>query len=282
MPRRTKPWPVDMPDTLVISGGGTRGIVALGAIHALRQHGFLDNVTNFVGTSAGAYMAAVCATKQSCIDILERMQRNPFKGSVNIASLETCFGLDNGTSLQQWVDSTLGIHGSFRDVLETHGMNLVVCVTNVTSKCPTYWSMRTSESLDIGFAVRVSCSVPLIFGAVSYGTNLYTDGCVCDNVPWRYAVDTLGSKRVLLIVFESTENTESGKGPSSLEAYVSMLMEATMINVPSATSPESSIVTVFRIQVSHSGLDFEIPPSQMANLFTNGYRQGLLFVKKNV
>jgi NTE family protein len=268
-----------MPDTLVMSGGGTRGLVALGAIHALRQHGFLDTVRHFVGTSAGAYMAAACATKQSCIDLLKRMQRTPFKGVPDISCLETSFGFDNGTSLQKWVDATLGIHGSFQEVFETHGNNVTVCVTDVTSKCPAYWSTRTSPFLDIGFAVRVSCSVPIVFGAVSYGPKMYTDGCVCDNAPWRYAIDTLGAKRVLLIVFESSQSPSPG--PISFDTYVSMLTEARLNDLPT-TPRESRIVTVFKIQVAHSGLQFDVPPDEMDALFRDGYRQGLLFVKKHV
>ena len=281
MPRRIKLRPVDRPDTLVISGGGTRGIVALGAIHALHENGFLDDVKHYVGTSAGAFMAAVCATRQSCVEVLKRMRNRPFKGSVDVACLGTSFGFYNGTSLQRWVDSNLGLHGTFRDVSRTHGTNLVVCVTDVTSKCPAYWSTRTAETLDVGFAVRVSCSVPIIFGAVSVGPNMYTDGCVCDNAPWRYAVDVLGAKRVLLIVFDSTSIDDTSSGPRSLDAYVSILMEARLNDLP-ATQRELSVVTVLKVHVSHSGLDFDVPPDEMDSLFKDGYRQGLLFVKKHV
>ena len=41
-------------DTLVLSGGSTKGIIILGALQYLADNFYLSEVKNFIGTSSGA------------------------------------------------------------------------------------------------------------------------------------------------------------------------------------------------------------------------------------
>ena len=54
-------------ETLVLSGGGMKGVASLGAVSALRRAGALRHVKRVVGTSAGALVAAALA-----VDRVER------------------------------------------------------------------------------------------------------------------------------------------------------------------------------------------------------------------
>ena len=53
----------DVYRTLVVGGGGIRGVAALGAAARLADAGLLADVDTFVGTSAGALVCAVLAVR---------------------------------------------------------------------------------------------------------------------------------------------------------------------------------------------------------------------------
>lgn len=57
------------------------------------------------------------------------------------------------------------------------------------------------NDVDIGTAVRASCSYPVVFSPCNYKNIKLIDGGIRENVPWK-ELKTLGAEKVLSIVFD--------------------------------------------------------------------------------
>lgn len=57
------------------------------------------------------------------------------------------------------------------------------------------------NDINIGKAVRVSCSYPVVFSPCEYNNKVLVDGGIRENIPWRETKE-LGADKVLSVVFE--------------------------------------------------------------------------------
>lgn len=66
------------------------------------------------------------------------------------------------------------------------------------------------NDINIGKAVRASCSYPVVFSPCPYKNIKLIDGGIRENVPWK-ELKTLGANKVLSILFEDEENQNCDK-----------------------------------------------------------------------
>ncbi|MGN1301489.1 MAG: patatin-like phospholipase family protein [Clostridia bacterium] len=57
------------------------------------------------------------------------------------------------------------------------------------------------DDINIGKAVRASCSYPVVFSPCKYNNKVLVDGGIRENIPWR-ETKNLGANKVLSVVFE--------------------------------------------------------------------------------
>ncbi len=267
------------PDTLVVSGGGLKGVAALGAVSVLRRRGVLRHVKTMVGTSAGALVCAILACGKDPREVASRLGPRSFRPNIDLAGLPRSFGLDTGAGLLDFIDEVLGERLTFAQLHRLHGVKLVVCVTNVAKRCPEYLGPDTHPDLDVALALRMSCSVPLYFAAVNLGPEqVYVDGVISDNFPCEWAL-AQGSRSVLGIRFKS-----KGGSVPTLEAYLAALAECAIRQPksPSAGGARLRGVQVLDLDTGTTApLNLNAPRRQMRALFTRGTRQTKLWLKKN-
>ena len=77
----------------------------------------------------------------------------------------------------------------------------VICFTSYCNR--EHFSDNTVfvHDVDIGKAVRASCSYPVVFSPCDYGKTKLIDGGIRENVPWK-ELKMLGAERVVSIVFD--------------------------------------------------------------------------------
>ena len=260
-------------DTLVVSGGGLKGVAALGAASVLRRRGLLRGVTTMVGTSAGALVCAVLACGRDPREIAGALGPTSFRPDINLRDLPRSFGLDTGSGLLSFIDGILGERVTFAQLHDRHGIKLVVCVTNVTRRCAEYLGPDTHPDMDVALALRMTCSVPLYFSAVHLGPDaVYVDGVITDNFPCEWALAN-GARRVLGVRFKST----SGPVPT-LETYLAALADCTM-RQPSARLPR---VDVLQLDTgATAALNLNASRAHMRALYRAGSAQTKAWLKKN-
>jgi predicted acylesterase/phospholipase RssA len=263
-------------ETLVVSGGGMKGVASLGAAVALKRAGALRGVNTYVGTSAGALVATALALDRASDKLLDGFAASRYRPDIDLGNLARGFGLDGGSGLQRWIDYLLdGGRYTFADVLRLHGVRLVVCVTNVTERRAEYLGPDTAPDMDVALALRMSCAVPLYFSAVSHGGCLYVDGGVSDNFPLAWAGREFGRGGVLGIAFRP----RPVDGCSSLESYVGALLEcATRHHHGDCHGDDHNVL---RLDTgARSAFDFGMPRRDLRRLYGSGARQARAWLKK--
>lgn len=77
----------------------------------------------------------------------------------------------------------------------------VICFTSCQFRKAISDHIIYVNDINIGTAVRASCSYPVVFSPCTYKNIKLIDGGIRENVPWK-ELKTLGAKKVLSIVFD--------------------------------------------------------------------------------
>jgi NTE family protein len=172
--------------TVVLSGGGLRGLAHIGALKALRTLGV--TVHEYIGTSMGSLVCALAAggmdiegMEQLALDLksddildfsLSHMVRNALRTS----------SVYRGERLMQYFERIIPID-SFK-LLEKP---LLVNAVDVDYGNEVYWGSEGFDDVPVHIAVCASCALPGVFPAVKIGESFYVDGGVMTNLAVRKA-----------------------------------------------------------------------------------------------
>lgn len=261
-------------DTLVLSGGGIKGITMLGAMGYMHDEGVFRHIDHFIGTSVGAIVATAMAMGLVPREVF-RHHVIPFTYSpdIDLTRLERNFGLDSGKNLEKWIAAFIP-ETTFSAFYKTYKKSVTVCVTNLNTHSAEYCSKETTPDLSIRTALRMSCSVPLYFSAVKYNGNLYVDGGVACNFPIRYAFES-GGKNVLGVRFSAPEKQEHHSW--TLESFLGALLESNV----NRKHPHGATVVKLETGSITQPLNFKLSKHEKKELYRTGYQQMELFFKKH-
>ena len=204
-----KPQRPFKPSILIMKGGGIKGIAYVGALEVLEDYGY--KFEHFVGSSAGAITAALCATGHSIEelrDILGKTDFNNFKDGIlsyipyNILRLPLGIfiiyvfkGLYKGNTFNIWLEQHLekkfpqlqGAPTRLEDI-PTKGKRLTVFASvkdkpfyEFDSKHPRITAGNRTEK--ITFACRCSMAIPYFFRPEKIEGDLAFDGGTQNNYP---------------------------------------------------------------------------------------------------
>jgi predicted acylesterase/phospholipase RssA len=154
-----------------------------------------------------------------------------------------------------------------------HGVDLVVCVTNVTQRVPEYMGPDTTPTMEVSTALRMTCTIPLYFSALKHGDNVYVDGAVSDNFPLDWASHRYGATTVAGITFKPRASDPATK----LEDYLGALVECTTRRHDSTDPRVLELDTGAR-----SAFEFNMSQRDMKRLYLTGAKQAKAWLKKNV
>ena len=154
---------------IALSGGGTRGIVHVGALKALEENGIFPSIV--AGTSAGSIVGAMYAQGYTPAEILsiasERSLiwmfslRLPTKGFVRHTFLRKM--------LQRYIPAN-----TFEDLKKP----LYIAVTNLNAG-----KVEIINSGPLHDVIIASASIPVLYEPIRIGANWYADGGLLMNLP---------------------------------------------------------------------------------------------------
>lgn len=176
--------------TLILSGGGTKGLCILGALQYMQDTKRLecDSIKRFIGTSIGAiisYFLAIGYTPMELVvwlcshNVLESLSMNNFDGILKGD------GVYNYSTLHKEYEvmtrEKMDFIPTLRGVKERFGKELVMCTYNFTKKKKEYLGWRTHPDLSCLDAMRMSSNLPFIFSPFWYEGDEYIDGGIVEN-----------------------------------------------------------------------------------------------------
>lgn len=266
-----------LPDTLVLSGGATKGFITLGSLQCIYDQNLHKNFKYFIGTSSGAMICYFLAIGYSPIEIMVYICTRNFMeklSQINIVSMINGTGAASYNIIQEQLEKMtidkIGYYPTLLDLKEKFGV-ILYCVThNFTEEKTEYLSYITYPNLPCITALRMSSNLPFIFDKYKYGNSFYIDGGISDNFAIDFA-DKIGEKilGILLqpeIVISDMNNT--------LE-YIYKLMFIPIIQaLEYKINNASSKCQVVKLKSSKFNfLTFSLSSKDKLELFSSGYQQ---------
>jgi NTE family protein len=190
------------PFTLVLSGGGLKGLAHIGVLRALAERGLEPSlvVGSSIGSLIGAAWAAGTTPERMEARALQVRRRDVFQ----VARADVAFrrlmapALYRREPLEALVRDLVGAV-TFREL----SRRLLVNTTDLHSGMQVMWGLPGLSHARVSDAVTASCALPGIFPPREIDGRAYVDGAVVENLPVRLAA-SLGSGPIIAVNVAAT------------------------------------------------------------------------------
>jgi predicted acylesterase/phospholipase RssA len=234
-----------MKNALVISGGGSKGAFAVGAIEVLREKDITFDMV--AGTSTGALIAPLVATDeiQWLRAIYSRVRTEDIIRKRNIFDILTHDAIYDTNPLWSLLN-TIITQDRYQELIDA-SMELYITTVNLQSGQIEYWnqhqsgpvgSSTTGEPLSrqaLLKAIFASASEPVLMPNVRIKENgdQYVDGGVREIAPLRIAIDN-GATRIYAIVLRPEKRERKDKTydfiVKTLKRTINLFVEEVAVN----------------------------------------------------
>lgn len=179
------------PFTLVLSGGGLKGMAHIGVLKALQERGMVPAAV--VGSSMGALVGAAWAAGMP-IGIMEQQallvrRRHIFRVAHVDMALKRMLSpaVYRREPLETLIGRLVG-HRTFDDLDHP----LLVNTVDLHTGQQVLWGLPGRRNVRVADAVFASCALPGIFPPREIDGHCYVDGAVVENLPVRIATMATG------------------------------------------------------------------------------------------
>lgn len=177
-------------DILVLSGGASKGIAQIGALHCMKKHNMLPDVKTIAATSAGSMTGLLYIMGYQPLEmyrIIKLIDLEMVK-DINAYNLITKYGLDDGTRLMLVIKKLMIAKGydtdiTFLDLYAKTNVTFIVTGACITDKKPYYFSYIDYPDMKVIDAIRISSAFPIAFTPIMYDGKMFIDGGCIDNFP---------------------------------------------------------------------------------------------------
>jgi predicted acylesterase/phospholipase RssA len=182
---------------------------------------------NFIGTSAGAIICFFLVLEYTSSEIrdfiFEQSESSVITDIICIDNIIETMGLvsgqmavSNGNNITKLFQNILlkktnKLDITFIDLAKTYGKNLVICASNITQETYEFFSVDTTPEMSVIDALRMSCSIPLLFSPVSWNNSLYVDGGLYCNFPLLYFEHELKNNSIRDVLGICVKNKNGGQ-----------------------------------------------------------------------
>jgi NTE family protein len=192
----------DSPFTLVLSGGGLKGLAHIGVLQALEERHLVPSlvVGSSIGSLIGAAWAAGVPARLMETRALQVRRRDVFQ----VARADVAFrrllapALYRREPLEELICSLVG-QANFEDLKR----RILINTVDLHSGMQVMWGLPGLRNLRVSDAVAASCALPGIFPPREINGRAYVDGAVVENLPVRMAA-SLGQGPILAINVAAT------------------------------------------------------------------------------
>lgn len=191
------------PFTLVLSGGGLKGLAHIGVFQALEELGHRPHVV--VGSSMGSLVAAAWAAGHSVAAMRERALAVRRKHVFQVAHADMALrrmrapAIYRAEPLDHLISSLVG-ERTFDDL----ACPLIINTVDINSGMQVLWGQPGLRDIPVKDAVFASCALPGLFPPRQIRGRYYCDGAVVRNLPVRATSGSGGSPLIAVDVGSSS------------------------------------------------------------------------------
>ena len=207
---------------LALSGGGVKGVAHAGALKALEEEKIkIDYIS---GTSSGSIIATLYAIGYRPDEIYDIFEKNAKKikyvDGINIWKAIYGFivkrkimidGFNSGAIIEKLINKMCS-NKNIENIQEIKMPLLIPTVNLHTGAIYVFTSLKKRtqfsdqikyiDDIEIGKAVRASCSYPGVFSPCTYAGTELVDGGIRKNIPWKLT-KKMGADQVISIIFKN-------------------------------------------------------------------------------
>ena len=190
------------PLRIALSGGAMLGVSHIGALEVLQERGHLKCVREYIGTSAGAFVAFclsigyTLSELRALITVFNFSQIQNLEPEIMFEFIGS-YGIDNGANVDKLIGVLLRAKGfspeiTFREFGENYGErpNLRIFATEITKCSLKEFSRKETPDATLKFALRASISIPMVFTPVEDVSGaLFVDGGLVAPFPFHALTD---------------------------------------------------------------------------------------------
>jgi NTE family protein len=172
--------------SLVLSGGGLKGLAHIGVLRALEERGLVPSLV--VGVSMGALIGGAWAAGRRIRELEDRALSLERGDVFRIAHLDMALrrmlapAVYRREPLDRIIDDLVG-ERTFRDLEH----RLLVNTVDINSGHPMLWGLPGLDTARVADAVFASCALPGILPPREVNGHFCADGAIVDNLPVRAA-----------------------------------------------------------------------------------------------
>lgn len=182
-------------NTLIMSGGAFKCIYFLGSLHKICTK---TEFKHYAGTSCGAILATLLSVGYSPLEIFKKLLK--IKVTLNITkSLEYTIQIVE----EMLEEKNISKKVTFEELYLKTGKEIAFVSSNVSRLREEIFSKYTHPHTSVILAMKLSCSLPIIFPISKYNNDIFIDGIFFDNFPIKLSKLFTGTKKVVCITTSS-------------------------------------------------------------------------------
>lgn len=202
-------------DTLVLSGGGVKGIAYVGVFKKLKELNI--NIKEICTVSVGAIMGLLYVLGYNYEELVSeiKMQNMDTLRDIKISNFLSKYGIDSGKNIIKWIEYLLEGKGYSKDItfMELYNNTSIkyrVLATNLNKYETMIFDYINCPDMKITRAIRMSIGIPFVFTVQKYKGDVLVDGAIVNNYPIDLYKDRLESVLGMNVV-TSVEKGDIGK-----------------------------------------------------------------------
>lgn len=207
---------------ICFAGGGIKGVAHIGVLKALEEENI--NFDYVAGTSSGSIIAALYSIGYKSDEIYEILKK--YNKKINYFEIKNILkliygilikrkiiitGLNSGEKIEKLINKELN-KKNINNINQINKKLLIPSVSLIDGKIFIFSSIKNrkiysdkiiyNNDINIGKAIRASCSYPGVFEPMPFENNYLIDGGIRENVPWKELKEN-GADKVISVVFQN-------------------------------------------------------------------------------
>ncbi len=217
-----------MYENLVISGSYISTIIYIGALSILESKNILYTIKNYLGSSFSCIILLLLNLNYT-VDEIVIIYKNLL--SSNIFNIYKCdiinfinnYGLFDsnefdsiikGYITNKYYDENI----TLKELYEITNKSLNIVCMNLSNVEEELINYKTYPDMKVYYAIKISCSIPLLFNPVKYNNLMYISGILNNNFPINYYKNNVETTIGLTYI-----NVQSNKINNILDLIVSVI-----------------------------------------------------------
>ena len=214
--------------TLVLGGGGMKGVAHIGVLQALTERGLVP--AQIVGSSVGALVGAAWSAGRSIAELRDVAVKLRRKDVFVVAHADMAFKRMRSPALFRREPLDLLIHRLVGDAtFQDLHLPLIVNTVDVNSGMQVFWGLEGLDEVPVKDAVFASCAIPGFLPPREIRGRFYVDGATVDNLP-------VGTGRILgtdLILAIDVSASNAFRADTQEDGFAAVFARATEIAMQS-------------------------------------------------